>query len=823
MLFPAKNIKFKSLLIVKLWFLVVLLIASCTSDNNNYLSPNEKAWINNHGKEIDVLFGYSAPPNAFYNEDGEYVGLLVDYLNEIEDELDTKFNFRKFENWSTLINYAQTSENFFIVGIAKTENREEYLNFTKSFVDIPYVIFTRKNSEIQSIDELADKRICITQKYAIKNYLFDYYPELKPFEVESDLEGLRGISSGLYDAMIVNQMYGTYLMDNQGITNLKIVGESGYYNPLSVGVSKNNTQLFKILDKVVNHITVDRKSEIYNKWVYNSAGNISEDLKKTIITALSLVLVLLGALWFWLISLKKQVEKKTRLVKESELKYRSIIENSNDAIFIRFNKQFELINSKFEKLFGYSSKEVLSGNFNVLDIIEHESVDLTIEKINSEQNFKKPFSIELIGKTKQGEKLFLEVAVSYLDYKDGLAVQGIIHNITRRKNRELELLKAKEKAEESDKLKSAFLANMSHEIRTPMNGILGFTDLLENPNLSDTKKHDFIKVIKQSGERMLNTVNDLIDISKIETNQMSLVFSEFNLNHRIENLFNFFKLEAKNKNLELSYTLGLPNSEVKIKSDKSKLDSILSNLIKNAVKFTKQGKIEFGYELISLNGEKNLQFFVKDTGIGIPNNRIEAVFNRFEQADIDDQQAFQGSGLGLAITQSYVEMLGGEIWVNSIENMGSEFYFTLPYNSIIEEVSTTEQKNEVAENSKNLKSSKILIVEDDEISAIYLKEILKELSNKIVQVESGEEAVAYCESNMDVELIFMDIKMNGIGGYEATRRIRKFNNNVKIIAQTAYSMPGDREKAIDSGCNDYIEKPIKRNLLFEKVGFLMKI
>ncbi|MDV7186257.1 transporter substrate-binding domain-containing protein [Lutibacter sp. TH_r2] len=802
---------------------LLMLFASCDSEKENFLTPKEFLWLKNNHAQIDVLFGYDSPPEAFYNKKGNYEGLLVDYYKELESKLGVKFNFKEFENWSSLIEYSKTSKNFIIVGIAKTSERTNYLRFTKPFIEIPYVIFTQKNSEIKNMDDLFSKHVCATKQYAIIDYLAELYPEIKPVEVNEDIDGIRGVASGEYDAMIVSQMHGTYIIEKETIANLKISGESGYINSLCAAVSTKDPQLFRIISKAIDQIKPEQRKEILNKWVNSGLGKLSEKHKRILTIILFSIVILVGSLWLWLVSLKKQVFKKTRLVRESEQKYRSIIENSNDAIFIRFNGKFELINNKFEKLFGYTSKEVLSNTFNVLDIIEHEKIDLTKENIDNKYNSEKPFIVELIGKTKQGEKLFLEVAISYLDYKNGIAIQGIIHNITLRKNREIELLKAKEKAEESDKLKSAFLANMSHEIRTPMNGILGFTDLLDTPNITEAKKHEFINVIKQSGNRMLNTVNDLIDISKIETNQMSVSYSIFNLNERIENLVNFFELEAKTKNLKLNYVLGLPNNAAKIKTDKSKLDSILSNLIKNAIKFTKKGTIDFGYEYIKLeDGDEFLQFYVKDTGIGIPNNRLDAIFNRFEQADIEDQQAFQGSGLGLAISKSYVKMLGGKIWVNSIENIGTEFYFTLPFKNIQKLTLDNDKASQKNDTLTSLKLSKTLIVEDDEISAIYLKEILKELTNKIVHVESGEEAVTYCELNNDVELVFMDIKMAGIGGFEATRRIRQFNKNVKIIAQTAYSMPGDKEKTIKAGCNEYINKPINSSLLLKKIEVLMQ-
>lgn len=253
-----------------------------------------------------------------------------------------------------------------------------------------------------------------------------------------------------------------------------------------------------------------------------------------------------------------------------------------------------------------------------------------------------------------------------------------IKNLIVEKNSELleknkELILAKDKAEESDRLKSSFLANMSHEIRTPMNGILGFLDILNESNLSKTEINRYLDIISSNSNRLLNTINDIIDISKIEAGEILVSNAETSINNIMDELFYFHTPEANKKGLSL---LLVPSTEkISIITDSNKLHGILTNLINNATKYTEKGSITFGYSL-----KKNfIEFFVNDTGIGIPKNRIHAVFNRFEQADIGDTKAFEGSGLGLAISKAYVEMLGGEIFVESTEGKGSKFIFTIPY------------------------------------------------------------------------------------------------------------------------------------------------
>jgi signal transduction histidine kinase/CheY-like chemotaxis protein len=402
---------------------------------------------------------------------------------------------------------------------------------------------------------------------------------------------------------------------------------------------------------------------------------------------------------------------------------------------------------------------------------------------------------------------------------------GFTIDITERKKNEIDLIIAKEKAEESDRLKSAFLANMSHEIRTPMNGILGFAELLKEPNLKGDEQQKYIGIIEKSGARMLNIINNIVDISKIESGLMKVKNSEINVNMYLDQILTFFNPEAQTKNIKLNFKAGLPKEEAFLKTDGEKFYSILINLVKNALKFTETGYIEFGYNRIeplratSLYDHSYLQFYVKDTGIGIPKDRQEAIFERFVQADIVDKMARQGAGLGLSITRAYVEMMGGKIWVESEEGIGSTFYFTLPcFTDPKEKVTVKNGVPAIAEGNM-VGSLKILIAEDDETSAQLISIHIRKFGKDIINAQNGREAVEACRNNPDIDLVLMDIQMPEMNGYEATRQIRQFNTEVIIIALTAFALAGDREKALDAGCNDYIAKPIKKD---ELMGLIQK-
>ncbi len=406
-------------------------------------------------------------------------------------------------------------------------------------------------------------------------------------------------------------------------------------------------------------------------------------------------------------------------------------------------------------------------------------------------------------------------SISFKDNEGNDLYRTVLSDITERKKMEDELKKAKEKAEENDQLKTTFLANMSHEIRTPMNGILGFADLLLKNSLGNQEREQYLEMIHKSGQRLVNTLNDIIELSKIEVGISNVEQEATNINQNIEDVVQFFKPEAKNKNLALQIDHLPAASTSNIVTDKSKLESILTNLIKNAIKYTDKGSIHVGCHIEG----GDLIIYVQDTGIGVPKERQQAIFNRFEQADITDQKAFEGSGLGLALIKSYVEMLNGTIELESKEGKGSTFNVTLPYRQAERTEATQFATSETTKTNEkaNLKDQnlKILVAEDDEASFLVLSIILKQINCEVIHAQSGKETLNMSYQNPDLDIIFMDIKMPEMNGYEVTEHIREFNSNVYIIAQTSYALKGDSQKAFQAGINDYLTKPIKEEELMK--------
>jgi hypothetical protein len=413
---------------------------------------------------------------------------------------------------------------------------------------------------------------------------------------------------------------------------------------------------------------------------------------------------------------------------------------------------------------------------------------------------------------KNGNQLWLLTSKIPLIDKNGMVngLVGIGRNITRHKLDEAELLRAKEKAEESDRLKTAFLHNISHEIRTPMNAIMGFTTLLAETEVDAATRKNYIEVIQQSGTHLMSIISDIVDISNIEANLVKVQKEEFNLNDAMKQVFNQHLQKARDKKIDLVFENGLKENDAKIITDKTKLIQILSNLVNNAVKFTNSGQVKFDYKIKT----GMIEFCVADTGIGIPAEQQPRIFDRFYQVQNAKTRIYEGTGLGLAICKAYTELLGGSIRVLSQPERGSSFFFTIPLEvkpkAVTEALKTADQsKFSFAE------TKKILVAEDIESNFKLIRYFLTSANVEIVRALNGKEAVDLAMTEKGIDLILMDIKMPILDGYEATRQIREFNKEVPIIAQTAYA--DDKMNAIRAGCSGFIAKP------FDKFGLLRTI
>jgi PAS domain S-box-containing protein len=548
----------------------------------------------------------------------------------------------------------------------------------------------------------------------------------------------------------------------------------------------------------------------------------------------------------------EELQEKAEILRKinEELEKLSIVASETDnAIAIMDEKgQFLWINDGFTRLYGYSPDEYFSMYSNIFETVRSDEI---IKLIRQSLETRQSVLFETRVDTKAGKRLFIQSTITPITGPNGKIdkLVAIDSDITRLKEAEWEIIKkseqitaqkeeleqhrnhleqivkkrteeleiAKNKAEESDRLKSAFLANMSHEIRTPMNAIIGFSNLLVNPDIPGEQKDEFAHLIIQSGNSLLQLIEDIIDIAKIEAGQLKIVSGICNLALLLAELYEFFRQRIQivyNKDIRLA--LQIPNSHksLQIRTDQLRLKQVFTNLIENAIKFTNKGLIECGFHVLEEGGQAIIRFYVKDSGIGMTEKEQQIIFERFTKIETDRTRLYRGAGLGLAISKNIVEMLGGELKVESEVNKGSEFYFGFP----LEESGLAENKPLKPEGPVYQWNNKtILVAEDEDSNFRFIEVFLSPTGVKIVRAIDGKDVLEKFEKG-NFDLLLMDIKMPVMDGLEATREIRKKNQEIPVIALTAYAMQNDEQECLQAGCNAFISKPVDQVKMMETLG-----
>jgi PAS domain S-box-containing protein len=708
--------------------------------------------------------------NAYHN-----LGKSYYLLKEFQKALDNYFNALKIYN---------------CIGI---ENSQTLNNIGQVYIELDYP--QQALEHLSKALKIAKKNNQFTQLRDIYNNLSVVYEHLGKYENAY----FNYILYNEYDDSIKNQMYSNRIENIYDQANL---------DKKQKELENLNLETQLILEK--KDSTIRSRNYLIYSFI---AGIIS-------IIAISMVLL----------NMFRHKTKAHRLLKrqnEEIIKSDQIIKKINKAL----TQNEEMLRSIFDA--SPSSIIVISPDFEILDcnntsltmFAATNKCDFINKKIDhlfipdqlkvAKENIKKAFENEHVEKIEfslareDGSTFNAEITGGLIkDPSEKFAAYVmIITDITERQHFIENLKQAKLEAEESDRLKTAFLANMSHEIRTPMNSIIGFSNLLNEPELKQEKKEEYIQHILQSSNSLLNLIDDIIDISKIEAGQININPVNCNVNRLVKDLFNSYIETAKSEGVKLSLVLPPDSDFFNLKTDPYRLKQILSNLLGNALKFTDKGFIELGYTIRKTDSKKSIEFYVKDTGIGIPKEKQNIIFDRFRQVDDSRTRRFGGTGLGLAISKRLVDLLGGSIWVESEFEKGSTFFFSLPYeNGEHEEVIQVEPFNAFR---YDWKGKTILIAEDENSNFELLKASINRTKIKIIRAMNGEEAVEHVKKNNKINLVLMDIRMPKLNGYDATRQIKVLNPKLPVISITAYAMSEDETKSIDAGCDMYISKPIR--------------
>jgi PAS domain S-box-containing protein len=519
-------------------------------------------------------------------------------------------------------------------------------------------------------------------------------------------------------------------------------------------------------------------------------------------------------------------KKADTALRESEEKLRNILYSSPDAITVSDLRGYitECNQAALEIFECETDSELIGINANQFVVPEMRRRGIEAIKTVLRNGFIKNIEFEIT--TKKGNLVFVELSASLIrDTNDKpIGIATITQDISERKAYERNLEEAKEKAEESDRLKSAFLANMSHEIRTPMNAILGFSELLRSEEIAKEVRDEYTRIIHNKGNELMLIINDIIDISKIEAGDIKIMKTNLEVNDFLKPLYQHYNKEKSLMNKDhVQLRLQIPETaNPVIHTDPARLKQIIYNLINNALKFTQEGFVEIGYSI----QEPNVEFFVRDTGIGVSLEKQQIIFDRFRQVDESLNSQFGGTGLGLAISKNLVNLLGGEIRIKSEEHQGSTFYFTLPL--LENEASDKTGKKVQASSAKkidkimDLTGRKILIAEDDSANYLFIESFLKQTNAEILWARDGKEALDIFKADPSLDMILMDLKMPDVNGIEATRTIRKTNHQIPVIALTAYAFADDRENSLNAGCNAYLSKPVKIEQLSKILSSYLK-
>lgn len=501
--------------------------------------------------------------------------------------------------------------------------------------------------------------------------------------------------------------------------------------------------------------------------------------------------------------------KSVLSTEKSRLRY--MIDAIPDLIFFKdVDSKFQGCNKAFEKYINKKSEEIIG--MSEYDLFRKTEASGYLKSDKSIiQSLEQERSTNWIEYKSGQRSLYYTLKTPYFDSSNNLlGIIGISRDITEMEETRQRLILAKEKAEESDRLKTAFLANMSHEIRTPMNAIIGFSDLLAEDDLTPEDKIDFISKIKNSGRSLMALINDIIDIAKIESGQLKVVDSACDINNLLTDLLGTFQ-ELKNVSGKngISLNLILPEDKGKLMiiTDPMRLQQVLTNLLSNAMKFTEFGSIDFGYTL----QDASLSFFVKDSGIGILRSKQKLLFQRFSQLDPSTTRKYGGTGLGLAISKNLVDLLGGTIGIESNPGKGSLFYFSIPYKPASQHPKPKEIKADWQ--NINWKGKTILIAEDMLQNYLLMEALLKRSEVRLLHAANGQIAIDIVKSEPDIDLILMDIQLPIKTGYEALKEILEIRPDIPVLSYTAFALPHEREKSLTAGFVDYIPKPIKTETL----------